>query len=368
MSYLRLTQISKRFGDVAAVSGLDLDVERGECVALLGPSGCGKTTTLRMVAGFEDIDEGEIAADERLLSSKIRNYYLPPEKRDFGMVFQAFAVWPHLSVYENVAFPLRVRKLAAVEIERRVREALTHTNLLNVAASRPDDLSGGGKQRVALARALAIQPKVMLLDEPLSSLDPHFREEMRFEIKDIQRRLGFSILYVTHDQSEAMALSDRILVMKNGVVQQVGSPTDIYYHPANRFVFGFIGLSSFLRVSRSGSNLRVDETPLPPGTGTDLPAELPGAGEAVLAVRPADVDFVSEGGLRGVVRRRAYLGEIIDYQIAIGSQWLRVQKSRHEAGPQVGENCGVTFANSTWYPASDGGESRCPTESNPSMQ
>lgn len=353
MSYLKLKNIGKRFGNVAAVSGLNLDVGRGECVAMLGPSGCGKTTTLRMVAGFEDIDAGEIEAGDKILSSKMRNYYLPPEKRDFGMVFQAFAVWPHLTVYENVAFPLRVRKLPATEIERRTREALTHTNLLNVAGSRPDDLSGGGKQRVALARALAIQPEVMLLDEPLSSLAPHFREEMRFEIKDIQRRLGFSILYVTHDQAEAMALSDRLLVMKNGVVQQVGSPTEVYYHPANRFVFGFIGLSSFLRAGFSGGGIQVGDVPMPLDVASPAPIELVGAGEAVLAVRPADADFVSEGGLRGAVRRRAFLGEIVDYQITIGTQILRVQKSRHAPGPQVGESCGVTFANSHWYPMSD---------------
>ncbi|SBT08582.1 ABC transporter related [Candidatus Accumulibacter aalborgensis] len=356
MSSLKLRQIGKRFGNVVAVSGLDLEVARGECVALLGPSGCGKTTTLRMVAGFEDIDEGEIEAGDKLLSSKERNYYLPPEQRDFGMVFQAFAVWPHLSVHENVAFPLRVRKLPAAEIERRVRAALAHTDLLAVAASRPDDLSGGGKQRVALARALAIQPAVMLLDEPLSSLDPHFREEMRFEIKDIQRRLGFSMLYVTHDQSEAMALSDRILVMKNGVVQQVGSPREVYYRPANRFVFGFIGLSSFLRASFAGGGIRVGDVPMPLAVAGDAPAGLVGTGEAVLAVRPADVDFVSEGGLRGVARRRAFLGEIVDYQIAIGTQALRVQKLRHETGPHVGENCDVTFADSNWYPMSDAGE------------
>ncbi|MBI4740004.1 MAG: ABC transporter ATP-binding protein [Betaproteobacteria bacterium] len=322
---------------------------------MLGPSGCGKTTTLRMVAGFEDIDEGEIVAGDKVLSSKSRNYYLPPEKRDFGMVFQAFAVWPHMSVYENVAFPLRVRKLPAAEVERRVREALAHTNLLGVAASRPDDLSGGGKQRVALARALAIQPVVMLLDEPLSSLDPHFREEMRFEIKDIQRRLGFSILYVTHDQSEAMALSDRILVMKNGVVQQVGTPAEVYFHPGNRFVFGFIGLSSFLRVSFAGGGIQVGDAPMPLAVADSAPAELVGTGEAVLAVRPTDVDFVSEGGLRGVVRRRSYLGEIVDYQIAVGAQVLRVQKLRYEAGPQAGENCGVTFARSNWYPINETG-------------
>jgi iron(III) transport system ATP-binding protein len=356
MSNLKLERIDKRFGNVAAVSGLDLDVAPGECVAMLGPSGCGKTTTLRMVAGFEDIDGGEIRAGDKILSSKAKNYYLPPEKRDFGMVFQAFAVWPHLSVFENIAFPLRIRKLPGEEIRRRVDEALRYTNLASMADNRPDDMSGGAKQRIALARALAIRPKVMLLDEPLSSLDPHFREEMRFEIKDIQRRLGFSILYVTHDQSEAMALSDRILVMKQGVVQQIGSPRDVYYRPANRFVFSFIGLSSFLRVRFTGGRMQVDDLVLPFDAVDEAPAELVGVGEGVLAVRPSDVDFVDEGGLRGVVRRRASLGEIVDYQIAVGSQTLRVQKTRHEPGPQVGAVCGVRFAMSNWYPLSDGGD------------
>ena len=185
MAYIELNQVSKRFGEVLAVNQLDLQIAQGECVAMLGPSGCGKTTTLRMVAGFEDLDDGEIRVGDKLISSKREKYYLPPEQRNFGMVFQAFAVWPHLSVFENVAFPLRVRKLPKAEIVARTEEALKHTNLLSAAAGSPDDLSGGGKQRVALARALAIRPDVMLLDEPLSSLDPHFREEMRFEIKDL---------------------------------------------------------------------------------------------------------------------------------------------------------------------------------------
>ena len=249
--------MTKRFGAVTAVDRLDLEIAEGECVAMLGPSGCGKTTTLRMVAGFEDLDEGEIRAGDKLLSSRQKNFYLPPEKRNFGMVFQAFAVWPHLSVFDNVAFPLRVRKLPKAEIEARTAEALRHTNLSAAAKGSPEDLSGGGKQRVALARALAIRPDVMLLDEPLSSLDPHFREEMRFEIKDLQRRFGFAILYVTHDQAEAMALSDRMLVMRAGVVQQVGTPLDVYRAPANRFVFEFIGLSSFLPAALAAGAMRV---------------------------------------------------------------------------------------------------------------
>ncbi len=353
MGYVTLSQVTKRFGGVTAVDRLDVEVDQGECLAMLGPSGCGKTTTLRMVAGFEDIDEGEIRVGDRVLSSKRGNYYLPPEKRNFGMVFQAFAVWPHLTVLENVAFPLRIRRLPAAEIEQRTREALTHTNLLGVAHSRPDDLSGGGKQRVALARALAIRPDVMLLDEPLSSLDPHFREEMRFEIKDLQRRFGFSILYVTHDQSEAMALSDRILVMRAGVVQQVGAPTEVYRNPANRFVFAFVGLSSFLRVRLGEGGPAVDGADLPAGLCPPLPAELSGAPQAVLATRPSEVDFVAEGGLRGVVRRRSYLGEMVDYQVEVGGQDVRVQKTRHEPGPAPGEACGLLLRAARWYAADE---------------
>jgi iron(III) transport system ATP-binding protein len=349
MTYIRLENVTKRFGAVTAVDRLTIGVEKGECFSLLGPSGCGKTTTLRMVAGFEDLDEGEIHVGERLLSSRRKSYYLPPEKRGFGMVFQAFAVWPHLSVYENVAFPLRTRKLPAAEIDRCTREALAHTNLLASAPKSPEDLSGGGKQRVALARALALSPDVMLLDEPLSSLDPHLREEMRFEIKDLQRTFGFSIIYVTHDQSEAMALSDRILVMDRGVVQQIDTPLNIYQKPANRFVFGFIGLSNFLEVNLLGGEARLkgDEAGLP--LRTPPPAEMLAAGRAVLASRPAEIDFVAEGGLRGVVKRRAYLGEVIDYRIEAGGREIRVQKGRRRPGPREGEPCGLMFLKPHWY-------------------
>jgi iron(III) transport system ATP-binding protein len=351
MSYIELAQVTKRFGAVTAVDRLDLGIAQGECLAMLGPSGCGKTTTLRMVAGFEDLDDGEIRVGERVLSSKRKNFYVPPEQRNFGMVFQAFAVWPHLSVFENVAFPLRLRKLPRSEVQQRTEEALRHTNLLDVAQGSPDSLSGGGKQRVALARALAIRPDVMLLDEPLSSLDPRFREEMRFEIKDLQRRFGFSILYVTHDQAEAMALSDRILVMKSGVVQQIGTPLEVYGEPANRFVFEFIGLSTFARVDLDGATALIGGSrvvvPVPP------PATLIAAGSALLAARPGEIDFVDEGGVRGSVTRRSYLGEIVDYRLDVDNQEIRVQKSRHEGGPAVGQSCAIAFRRPRWYAADD---------------
>ena len=352
MSYIRLVNVTKQFGAVTAVNSLNLEIGQGECFSMLGPSGCGKTTTLRMVAGFEDLSEGEIYVGDRLISAPKKNYYLPPEKRNFGMVFQAFAVWPHLSVYENVAFPLRVRNLPTAEIEKRTKDALHSTNLLKVAEDSPADLSGGGKQRVALARALAINPDVMLLDEPLSSLDPHLREEMRFEIKDLQRKYGFSIIYVTHDQAEAMALSDRILVMKLGVVQQIDTPLEVYNKPANKFVFSFIGLSNFLEVVWEDGRafVRGESTSLPENL---LPPEaMRGSGALSLASRPTEIDFVSdgcEGGLRGVVSRKALLGEIIDYQVKIGGQELRVQKGRRDPGPELGAPCCLRFARPFWY-------------------
>ncbi len=351
MAYIELKQVSKHFGSVVAVDRLDLEIARGECVAMLGPSGCGKTTTLRMVAGFEDLDDGEIRVGEKLLSSRREKFYLPPEQRNFGMVFQAFAVWPHLSVFENVAFPLRVRKLPRDEIVARTEEALKHTNLLSAAAGSPDDLSGGGKQRVALARALAIRPDVMLLDEPLSSLDPHFREEMRFEIKDLQRRFGFAILYVTHDQSEAMALSDRILVMREGRVQQVGTPLEVYGSPANRFVFEFIGLSCFLQAQLSPSAMHIDGEAHPWPGGVAPPAPLIASGAGLLAVRPTEIDFVDTGGVRGHIARKAYLGETIDYRVLVGDSEVRVQKTRRVPGPAVGDAIGLSFARPHWYPA-----------------
>ncbi|MDR2860751.1 MAG: ABC transporter ATP-binding protein [Elusimicrobiota bacterium] len=348
MAYIKLVDVTKEFGEVTAVNKLNFEVGEGECFSMLGPSGCGKTTTLRMIAGFEDIDYGEIYSGEGLLSSKKKGYYLPPEKRNFGMVFQAFAVWPHLSVYENVAFPLRLKRIAKSEIDKRTKEALAHTNLLDAAKKSPSDLSGGGKQRVALARALAINPKVMLLDEPLSSLDPHLREEMRFEIKDLQKAYGFAIIYVTHDQSEAMALSDRILVMKFGVVQQIDTPLKVYNEPANKFVFSFIGLSNFLNVKVDGNGIKTANSSTV--SYKNMPDDkLKSEGEIVLASRPSEIDFVSENGIPGILKRKSFLGEIVDYAVDVNGTEIRIQKGRKSPGPNVGENCNLNFLHPHWY-------------------
>lgn len=352
MSYIRLINVTKKFGDVTAVDNLNIEIGKGECFSMLGPSGCGKTTTLRMVAGFEDLSDGEVWVGDRLLSSPKKRHYTPPENRNFGMVFQAFAVWPHMSVYENVAFPLRLRKLPNAEIEQRTKDALTATNLLKAANDSPADLSGGGKQRVALARALAINPDVMLLDEPLSSLDPHLREEMRFEIKDLQRKYGFSIIYVTHDQSEAMALSDRILVMKLGVMQQIDTPLNVYNNPTNKFVFSFIGVSSFTDVHWQDGKAFIQGSAHALPSGLIVPDRMKGEATFNLASRPTEIRFTNESdpnGVRGLVMRKAFLGEIVDYLIKIGDQEVRVQIGRRDPGPNVDEACYLHFLRPFWY-------------------
>jgi iron(III) transport system ATP-binding protein len=348
MAYIELTGVTKRFGAVTAVNNLNLKIEKGECFSFLGPSGCGKTTTLRMVAGFEDLDQGELKVAGRLFSSSYQKFSLPPEKRDFGMVFQAFAVWPHLNVFDNVAFPLKIKKLPKLEIHERAKKAIQYTGLSNVERSFPNELSGGQQQRIALARAIAVNPTVMLLDEPLSNLDPKLREEMRFEIKDLQKKFGFTIIYVTHDQAEAMVLSDRMLVMSEGVVQQVDTPLNIYNHPSNRFVFSFIGLSNFIPVVIKGGKVWVEG-----GTAADIiQTEAPNnsvTGNATLAFRPSEVDFVAEGGVRGIVKRQVYLGDLIDYLIVIGAAEFRVQKPRRQALLREGEHCRIKFNRVFWY-------------------
>lgn len=354
MSFVRLINVTKRYapGIPPAVNNLNLEIGKGECFSMLGPSGCGKTTTLRMVAGFEDLTEGEVWVGDQLFSSPKKHHYTPPENRNFGMVFQAFAVWPHMSVYENVAFPLRLRGIDKAEIDRRTKDALTATNLLKAANDSPADLSGGGKQRVALARALAINPDVMLLDEPLSSLDPHLREEMRFEIKELQNKYGFSIIYVTHDQSEAMALSHRILVMKLGNMQQIDTPLNIYNNPANKFVFSFIGVSSFTDVEwRNGlAYVKGDNRPLP--AELVVPATMKGENIFNLASRPTEIKFTHENdpkAVKGLVLRKAFLGEIIDYLVRVGDQDIRVQIGRRDPGPEVDEACYLNFLRPFWY-------------------
>ena len=244
MGTVTLKHISKAFGGSLVVQDLNEVIRDGEFVTLLGPSGCGKTTILRMIAGFEKPTEGEIWFDDRLICGG--KTFVPPEKRGIGMVFQSYAVWPHMTVFDNVAYPLAVQKATKDEIRARTEEALRLMHLESYAERLPSQLSGGQQQRVALARALVAKPGLLLLDEPLSNLDAKLRESMRFEIKRLQETLGITVVYVTHDQTEAMAMSDRIFLINRGVVQQEGSPAEIYNQPKNPFVADFLGKVDFL--------------------------------------------------------------------------------------------------------------------------
>jgi iron(III) transport system ATP-binding protein len=247
MRDVRIEKLVKRFGNVAAVAGVDIMIPEGKIVTLLGPSGCGKTTTLRCLAGFENADEGRIWIGDRLVFDSKQNINLVPQKRDMGMVFQSYAVWPHMSVFENIAFPLRIRKTSRGKIKDQVERAMRMVGIEELKDRLPSEISGGQQQRVAFARAIVYDPAVLLLDEPLSNLDAKLRERMRFEILELQRKIGITTVYVTHDQEEAMVLSDEVLVMDLGKVVQRGDPEDIYFEPHNEFVADFIGKINFLR-------------------------------------------------------------------------------------------------------------------------
>lgn len=340
MSDIDIRLLSKSYGAYQALRSIDLHIPDGALLALLGPSGCGKSTTLQLLAGFDTPSSGEIRAGGELLSSPQR--VIPPERRGISLVFQNYAVWPHKTVAENVAFGLQLRKLPRPELEARLARALDTVRLGALRDRYPFELSGGQQQRVALARALAVEPRILLLDEPLSNLDAHLREEMRFEIRRVHDELGITTVYVTHDQGEALVTADKVAVMKGGVVQQLGTPEEIFERPANAFVASFIG-----------SNNEIAGTLGEPGIfmlGTERIAateRTPGrAGQpAVLCVRPSRVelcDSTSTGNvLDGVVKRSAYLGEYRDVLIEIGGVvTLRAFVAPHWR-PQPGERVRV---------------------------
>src|SRR5262245_54206509 len=274
MARLRIDGVSKRYGEVDAVRAVTLDVADGEFVVLLGPSGCGKTTTLRVVAGFAEPDSGSVALGERDITQ------LPPWKRNAGLVFQNYALFPHLTVAQNVAFGLEMRKVGAAERARRVGEALQLVRLEHFAGRLPRQLSGGQQQRVALARALVFHPDVLLLDEPLSNLDARLRHDVRVEIRELQRKLGLTTVMVTHDQEEALIMADRLVVMGEGRIRQVGSQQDLYERPAEKFVADFVGRSTFIDGRMDGPGRFVS------AGGLVVACEAEGTGNASLALRP----------------------------------------------------------------------------------
>ncbi|MBR2545832.1 MAG: ABC transporter ATP-binding protein [Erysipelotrichaceae bacterium] len=345
LNHVTKTFTTKELGSVTAVEDFNLTVKKGECFSFLGPSGCGKTTTLRMIAGFEDLSSGSIYLGGKLVSDKAKNIYIPPEKRELGMVFQAFAVWPHLNVYENIAFPLKVKKYPKNEIREKVLQAMHYCNLDGLEKTFPSDLSGGQQQRIALARAIVVNPEAMLLDEPLSNLDPHLRETMRFEIKRLQKEFGFTIIFVTHDQSEAMALSDRMLIMDMGKIQQIGTPWELYNNPVNRFVHSFLGQSNFIDVDV------VDGKVYPKGERSQqiwIDNKPKKNGEQVLACRPNMMELTKDDGFRCNIIKRTFKTDFVEYLIKIGEDTAIIQ-APHRIIFKNGEQCCVKIHNPAWY-------------------
>ena len=347
MSRLKLSGVSKRYGDFLAVDGIDLELQSGEFVSLLGPSGCGKTTTLRMIAGFVDPTAGLIEMDGEVLSSPAGS--VPPDRRQMSMIFQSYAIWPNMTVQQNVAFGLELRKIPGAEIKRRVGEMLEVVHMNHLADRYPAELSGGQQQRVALARSIVIRPSVLLLDEPLSNLDATLREEMRFEIRRLHDEFRVTTVYVTHDQAEAMVTSDRIAVMNHGRIEQVDNPRALYSKPKTRFVAGFIGRTNFLEGTSQGEQISFDGFALPRAAfGSDVASE----GKTVFSVRPhsmrlSDTPPAAGNGVPAVgvvVLERAFLGEHWDYVVRPreGAQTLKVMTSPLHDFP-VGANAWLEF-------------------------
>jgi len=350
--YLSLDHLTKIFStrgkeaEVTAVDDVSLAIEKGEFITLLGPSGCGKTTTLRLIAGFEFPTMGHIVLDGRRLDD------VPPNRRDMAMVFQSYAIFPHLNVFENIAYGLKIKKLSSSEIRHRIAEVLSLTELTGLEHRAPHQLSGGQQQRVALARALVMEPKVLLFDEPLSNLDAKLREQMRAEIRRIQQTLGITSVYVTHDQAEAMTLSDRIVVMNRGRIVQIGTAHQIYRRPANAFVADFIGKANFLPahvVSAFPDRLDLDvlgrQLSIPPPEGA------PGVGECVtLLVRPeAVILHVNGDGYPGRVSRVAYLGPIVEYDVEVAGVVLSLTQYNPREVHPVGSEVGVQLVKGALY-------------------
>jgi iron(III) transport system ATP-binding protein len=356
MANVEIRALGKRYGKHQVLAGLDLDIIDGECFTLLGPSGCGKTVLMRLIAGFEQPDEGTVAIAGEIVADSRKA--VPPDRRGVGVVFQDYAVWPHMSVFDNVRYPLKLAGVAADETRKRTQSAIALVGLAGLEERLPSQLSGGQQQRVALARALVAEPRLLLLDEPLSNLDANLREEMRFEIKALQRKLDITVFYVTHDQEIALALADRIAVMdKTGRLRQIGTPQEIYERPADDYVFRFLGVANFLTVARDGDGWVVGERrepwvgPTPQSHGAHLSA----------AFRPGDVVLTRDNsGLSGTVRRVSFLGAQVDYLIDVAGTLVRAALPSHDCLERgllfaEGDACRVAFHSINWFDATAAG-------------
>jgi len=349
---ISVENLAKGYENHQVFSNLNLEIYKGECFTLLGPSGCGKTVLMRLLAGHEVPDEGKVIIDGTVVADSESGKYIPPERRGLGVVFQDYAVWPHMTVYENIAYPLKMEKRPKEEINKLVMEMIEVVGMKGLDKRLPSELSGGQQQRVALARALVADPSVMLLDEPLSNLDANLREEMRFEIKALQRKFGITVMYVTHDQEVALAISDRIAIMDaQGNIRQMGTPYEIFEQPKDLFVFKFMGIANFINARKDGDKYFV-------GTGTQqVPSDNPTgmAMEWVLGFRPSDVVVSRSGeGLKGKILKATFLGSTMDYTIDIDGEHFRTAVETHKAITEdlmfkAGDDCVVNFLALHWF-------------------
>ncbi len=374
---VRLVQVTKAFGDVLAVDHIDLDVQDGEFFSLLGPSGCGKTTTLRMIGGFEQPTGGRIELQGQDVT------WLPPYQRNVNTVFQNYALFPHLTIYENVAFGLRRRKVRDSEIKKRVTEMLELVELPGFEQRKPNQISGGQAQRVALARALINRPAVLLLDEPLGALDLKLRKQMQVELKRIQQEVGITFIYVTHDQEEAMTMSDRIAVMNRGHYEQLGDPQSLYERPATRFVAGFLGVSNLLPGRIAGGEGSYRTCRLDDDTAVRIPADLANGQDRIeIGVRPekirlaasADDAGQASNSLQGTIADASYLGVSTQYQVRTkAGQTLtvyeqNVERSVHGSLHRQGDQVFLTWSpDHTFVVASGGDDPELPPSAGPAV-
>ena len=352
MADVRIEGVSKQYAGRTILSALTLAINDGECFTLLGPSGCGKTVLMRLIAGFETPDSGTISIGGDYVANAATGRMLPPDKRGLGMVFQDYAVWPHMSVFENVSYPLKLAGTDSLSLNERTLRAVGLVGLNGLEARLPSQLSGGQQQRVALARALVSEPRLLLLDEPLNNLDANLREEMRFEIKALQQKLGITILYVTHDQEIALAIADRIAVMdEHGSLRQIGAPEEVYENPNDDFVFRFLGIANFLPVRRDGETLYIGGSS---AAWVGPPPDKSG-GKLTAGFRPSDVLLARDGdGLPGIVRRASFLGAQVDYLIDIAGTLIRAALPSHECLARdllfvEGDHCRVALSTVQWF-------------------
>jgi iron(III) transport system ATP-binding protein len=359
MGGVRVGNLRKRYGDVVAVDDLTMDFEKGTLTTLLGPSGCGKTTTLRCIAGLERPDSGVVSIGDATVFSQ--NINVPPEKRKVGIVFQSYAIWPHMTVFDNIAFPLKIRHASKQEIDQKVKTVIDLVRLTGLGERSATMVSGGQQQRIALARALVFDPEVLLLDEPLSNLDANLRDIVRVEVREIQRSLGITTIYVTHDQVEALSISDKVVVLRAGKIMAVGAPREIYTRPPNEFVASFVGKANMLSgtitsmtglpTSRTGESLVIVETKV-----GKVRCHLHGAVEmkegdkALVTIKPENVVLSADGhqaqeanSFPGKVELTSYLGGFSEVVVSVGGEMIRVIRNSEDAAFDGGQKVSVAF-------------------------